>query len=152
MPTMSKKKSKELRGHKLIELLHFVYLHNRFSKEKIAISSLKRTVGYSTGGIYNAFESGYLEKKNDEVYLTEKGRKYVEEHILERYTVFNPIGYFFIFLGFMLIFQWFQWTYTGEIMIFEWYVGVLIIGFGFFLRFFLMRLTYWFMKLKMKNR
>ncbi len=53
----------DLRGDKLKDLIFFVYLHNRYSKDKIKVADLKKIFGYSSGGvIYHHLDSSVLHK------------------------------------------------------------------------------------------
>jgi hypothetical protein len=142
-----KKKEEKLRGDKLRELIILVYFNNKYDKDKNRISWLKEKLGYSTGGLYSALdESGYFERKHDEINLTEKGINYLNKHILPQYTVFNPISNFFIILGFVFLLQWYFWTYTNTPMIIPWYSALMTIAIGLIIRFSFMRISYWIMK------
>lgn len=141
---LKRRKNEKLRGDKLRDLILLVYLNNKYGGEKIKLSWLKEKLGYSTGGLYSALdESGYFERKGDEIRLTEKGEAYLREHILPQYTVFYPIGNFLIILGLVLLLQWYFWTYLQTPIIFQWYSAVMVIAGGIILRVFLMRLVYW---------
>jgi len=143
---LKRRKNEKLRGDRLRDLILLVYLNNKYGGEKIKLSWLKEKLGYSTGGLYSALdESGYFERKGDEIRLTEKGKAYLREHILPQYTVFYPIGNFLIILGLVLLLQWYLWTYLHTPMIFQWYSAVIVIAGGIILRVFLMRLVYWVM-------
>lgn len=149
---MSEKKEKKLRGDKLRELILLVYFNNKYDKDKNRVPWLKEKLGYSTGGLYNALDnSGYFERKKDEINLTEKGTNYLNKHILPQYTVFYPIGNFLIILGLVLLFQWYLWTYANTPMIFQWYSASIIIAGGIIIRVFFMRLSYWIMRKKKGN-
>jgi len=143
---MPKKKDESVGGDKLRNIIYYVYLHNRFSNDKIKVADLKKTVGYSTGGVYYAFESEYLEKKNDEIFLTPKGEKYVKEKILPQFSIYKSMSNVLLVLGGVFLLQWFEWNYLNFPLILEWYVAFIIIGLGLFLRFFTLRLSYWVMR------
>ena len=150
---MNKGKQEKLKGDKLRELILLVYFNNKYDKSKNKISWLKENLGYSTGGLYSALDySGYFERKGDEINLTEKGSSYLKREILPHYTVFNPIGNFFIMIGLFLLFQWYLWTYSKTLLIFQWYSALLIIAGGIVVRFFFMRLTYQIMKRQKQTR
>ena len=144
---MSNTEEEKLRGDKLRELILLVYFNNKYDKSKNKASWLKENLGYSTGGLYNALDnSGYFDRKADEISLTQKGVNYLNKHILPQYTVFNPVGNFFIVLGLVFLWQWFQWTYANTPIIFPWHYAVMIIAGGIIIRFFMMRINYWTMK------
>lgn len=147
---LDKRKDENLRGDKLRELILWVGLHDKFENDKIKMSFLKEKVKYhGPGGLYSAIDSsGYFDKKNDEITLSQKGVDYLKKQILPQYTVFYPIGNFFIILGLVLLLQWYLWTYVNTAMIFPWYSGIMVIAGGIAIRFFLMRLSYWMMKRK----
>jgi hypothetical protein len=139
---LTRKKDDFVRGDKLRNIIYYVYLHNKFSKDKIKVSDLKETVGYSTGGVYSAFESDYLEKKNDEISLTTKGEKYVKEKILPQFSIYKSMSNVLIVLGAVFFLQWLEWTYLHFPLIIPWHGALLIIGLALFLRFFVLRFTY----------
>ena len=133
-----------VKGDKLRDLILLVHLNNKYGKDKNEISTLKKILGYSTGGIYHALDnSGYFNKTPNEIQLTEKGEKYLNKKILPRYSIFNSIGNAFIILGFISILQWISWTYFQHAWINPWYSGLSLIVGGFILRFFILRLQYW---------
>jgi hypothetical protein len=143
---MAKKKDGLVRGDKLRNVIYYVYLHNQFSKDKIKVADLKKTVGYSTGGVYGAFESGYLEKKNDEIFLTPKGEIYVKDKILPQFSMYKSMSNVLIVLGGVFLLQWFEWAYLDFPLILPWHAAILIIGLGLFLRFFVLRLSFLIMR------
>lgn len=144
---MSEKKDEQLRSDKLRDLILIVYLNNRFDKEKNRIPWLKEKLDYSTGGLYSALDnSGYFERKTDEIVLTEKGMTYLNKHILPQHTAFYPFGNILIILGFIFLLQWIYWTYFQITMFVPWYSAVIIIAAGVLIRFFYFRFNYWFMK------
>ena len=146
---MRKKKEDRLKGDKMRDLIIMVYLNNKYDKDKNQISWLKQNLGYSTGGLYNALdESGYFERTPKEIRLTQKGANYLNKHLLPQYTVFYPIGYFLIILGFVFLFQWYFWTYAQTISIVPWYSAIMIIATGIIIRFFFLRLAHLIMKRK----
>jgi hypothetical protein len=100
-------RKKAVRGDKLRDALLFVYMHNRFSKDKIKVADLKKIVDYSAGGAYSAFESRYLEKTGDEIYVTEEGEDYVKNRILPQYDVYKSYGNILLILGFFSSFNGF---------------------------------------------
>jgi len=141
---LKRRKEEKLKGDKLRELILLVHLNNKYDREKNKIPWLKEKLGYSTGGLYNALdESGYFERKNDEIHLTEKGTNYLNRQLLPQYTVFYPIGNFLITLGLVFLLQWYLWTYAHTPMIFQWYSAVMVIASGIVIRFFFLRIVYW---------
>lgn len=145
---MSKGEKETLKGDKLRELIHLVYLNSKYGTGKARISRLKEALGYSTGGIYNALdESGFFDRKGDEINLTSKGVEYAERTLLPYFSAFNPIAYMLMFLGTLCIFQWYLWI-SAHALIFDWHVGTVLIVGGIVLRFFLLRLVFWAHKLK----
>jgi hypothetical protein len=143
-------KTKDVRGDKLRDIIFYVYQHDQFSKDKIKVSDLKKTIGYSTGGVYGAFESGYLEKVNDEIHLTEEGQKYVKNRILPKFEIYRSYGTVLLLLGFFFFFQWFEWNCFKVPIIPEWYFVLIIAGFGIFLRFFIFRFNFFISKKRKK--
>jgi hypothetical protein len=135
-------KGKDVRGDKLRDIIFYVYQHDQFSRGKLKVSDLKKTIGYSTGGVYGAFESRYLEKVNDEIHLTEAGETYVKNRILPQFSIYKSYGTMLLLLGFFFFFQWFEWTYLQTPIIPQWYFVILIVCFGIFLRFFILRFNY----------
>lgn len=131
------------------DLILMVHLNNKYDKEKNEISWLKKNLGYSTGGLYGALdESGYFARTPKEIRLTEKGANYLNKYILPQYTVFHPLGYFLVILGFVFLFQWYVWTYAQTITIVPWYSGIMMIVTGIAVRFFFLRLVHLVMKRK----
>lgn len=143
-------RKKEVRGDKLRDAILYIYLHNKFSKEKIKVADLKKTVGYGSGGAYSAFESRYLEKINDEIRLTEEGKDYVKSRILPKFDIYKSYGNVLITLGIFFFVQWFEWTYLNVPLIPSWYFALLILILGFFLRFFILRFDFFVMKKRKK--
>lgn len=140
-------KEKEVRGDKLKDLIFYVYMHDMFSKDKIKVADLKKIVGYSTGGVYSAFESSsYITKENDEIRLTQEGEEYVKSRILPRFDIFESYGNILIMLGAFFFIQWFMWTYLNVPLIPTWYLALTVLGTGFFLRFFVLRFYFFSVK------
>jgi hypothetical protein len=149
---LSKEKEEKLGGDKLRELILLVYFNNKYDKNKNKISWLKENLGYSTGGLYNALDnSGYFERKADEINLTQKGTNYLKTQILPKYTAFYPVGNFLIILGIVFLWQWLLWTYANTPVIIPWYSATMVIVGGTIIRFFLMRLNYWIMRNRKSN-
>jgi len=145
---MSKGEKETLKGDKLRELIHLVYLNSKYGTGEARISRLKEALGYSTGGIYNALdESGFFDRKGDEIHLTIRGVEYAEKTLLPYFSAFNPIAYMLMFLGTLCILQWYLWS-LARTLIFDWRVGTILIVGGIVLRFFLLRLVFWAHKLK----
>jgi hypothetical protein len=143
-------RKKAVRGDKLRDVLLYVYMHNRFSKDKIKVADLKKIVEYSPGGAYSAFESSYLEKTGDEIHLTEEGKDYVKNRILPQFNIYKSYGNVLLLLGFFFFFQWFEWTYLNVPVIPSWYFALMIFGFGLFLRFFILRFNFYVTKKRKK--
>jgi hypothetical protein len=145
---LGNRKEKNLRGDKLRELILWVHLHNKYEKDKIRMSFLKEKVGYqSPGGLYSAIDtSGYFDRKNDEIILTEKGVNYLNKRILPQYQAFNPVGNFLIVLGLTFLLQWYFWTYLNNPLVIPWYSALICVASGIAVRVFFMRIGYWIMK------
>ena len=144
-------KKKEVRGDKLRDMIFAVYLHNSFSKDRMKVADLKRIVGYSTGGFYSALESsGYFTQENNKINLTQEGKEYVKDEISPRFDIFKSFGNYLFMLGFFFLAQWAFWTYLKVAMIPEWYWTLLIFGCAFFLRFLVLRFSYFMMKRRKK--
>ncbi len=151
---MSDKKEsrKKVRGDLLRELIFLVYLRNKYdAKPDVRISTLKKLLGYSAGGIDYALKySGFFEIHLDQVKLSEKGKEYVKRELLPQYRILNPIGYFFILMGVLIFLQWYMATYLNRVIFFDWWTGISIIIIGLILRFFLLPLIYWTLKIQRK--
>ena len=145
---MSEKK--KIRGDLLRELIFFVYLRNKYDvKRDVEVSMFKRLLGYSSGGIDYALKySGFFEIEKGMVKLSKKGRDYVKRELLPQYRIFNPIGYFFMLFGVLIILQWYAFTYLDVVITFDLWAGLLLILVGFVLRFFLLPLIYWALKIQ----
>jgi hypothetical protein len=150
---LGSKKEENLRGDKLRELILWVYLHNKYEKDKIRMSFLKEKVGYrGPGGLYSAINSsGYFDKERDEITLTEKGVEYLNRKILPSYKAFDPVGNFLIVLGLVFLLQWYVWTYQHSPLIIPWYSAIICVVVGIVVRFYFMRIGYWIMKHSKKN-
>jgi hypothetical protein len=143
-------KKKDVKGDKLRNVMFFVYLHEKFSKDKIKVADLKKTIGYSTGGIYSAFESDYLEKEQDKIHLTEEGEDYVTRRILPQFDVYRSYGFVLIIFGLFFFLQWFLWVYARYPMIPSWWFPLMLLAFGLFLRFFALRFDFILIKRRKK--
>lgn len=141
-----------IRGDKLRDLILLVYLNDKYGLGKrVEVSKLKRFLGYSTGGIYNALdESGYFARKGDEILLSDKGEKYVRKELMQWYRVLYPTGYLIVFLGIILVAHWYLYTYHNVFLLFDWSVGFACIAGGLTVRFALPALTYWYLKITKK--
>jgi len=146
------KKRTLIRGDKMRELLLLVYLNNKYGLgTKIEISKLKQLLDYSQSGIYSALdESGYFDRKGDEIRLSEEGEKYVKKEIMPLYNPFKTIGYFFIFVGLVLILQWYLLAFYGITLFLNWYPGAALIVGGLIFRFALLPTDYWLLKVSRK--
>jgi hypothetical protein len=141
---------KAVRGDKLRDLLLFIYMNDRFSKDKIKVADLKKIASYSTGGAYSAFESPYIEKTGDEIHLTEEGKGYVKDRILPQYNVYKSYGNVLIFLGSFFLLQWFEWTYLKFPLIPSIYFAMIVLALGLFVRFFILRFNFYITKRRKK--
>jgi hypothetical protein len=139
-----------LRGDKRRDVLLYVYMHNKFSKEKIRVADLKKIGDYSPGGMYSAFESPYIVKNGEEIRLTEEGKQYVEERILPRYDIYRSYGNMMLLIGFFLAFQWFEWNFMHTQMEPSIYLPAILLGTGLFLRYFVLRFSYFVTKRRKK--
>ena len=138
-----------IRGDKLRDLILLVYLNNKYGLgTAIRPSKVRRFLGYSTGGFYNALdESGYFIKKGDEIQLSSKGERYAQMELMVPFRVFNPIAYFLMFFGIILIVHWYLYTFYKTFLPFDWTVGIAFTVVGLFLRFALPFFVYWFLKI-----
>jgi len=144
------KRKEMIRGDKLRELIFFVYLNSKYGTGVVDIPKLKETLGYSTGGIYNALdESGYFTRKGDEVSLTSKGAEYFKEKHMPYYSMVNPLSGLLIVLGTLALTRSLLETFTGiSLVLFNWQSGLALLAGGITLRFFFLRLMFYFMKLR----
>lgn len=118
-------------------------MNNKYGKGKNDIPGLKEALGYSTGGIYSALDSsGYFERKPEGILLSQKGQQYLESKVLPQYSMYKIIGYAILFLAFVFIFQWFDWIYLKQYLVFPWYSDLSIVALGVILSFFMLRLKY----------
>jgi hypothetical protein len=141
------KREEKLRGDKLRDLILLVYLNNKYGKGSNEIPALRETLRYSVGGIYSALDSsGYFERKTDRIELTEKGEEYLKSKILTQYSLINSVSNMLILLGFVFLVQWIDWNYAHYALILPWYSCLILLGCGLFIRFFTLRLNYWFIK------
>jgi hypothetical protein len=148
-----REKEEKLKGDKLRELLLLVYLNNKYDRDKNKLPWLKEKLGYSTGGLYSALDnSGYFERKNDDINLTQKGTDYLKRHLLPQFTAFNPIGTFLIILGFVFLWQWYFWTFMNTYIVIPWYSGVVTVATGLVIRLFFMRLGYWIIRSRKQEK
>lgn len=149
---MTRGKKEKIRGDMLRELIFLVYLRNKYDqKPDVRVSTLKNLLGYSAGGINYALNySGFFEAKGDVIGLSKKGEDYVKRELLPHYKNFAPIGYFLILLGSLLILQWYMFVNFNVSIIFGWEAGVLLIIGGLVLRFWLLPLLYWALKIQKK--
>jgi hypothetical protein len=141
------KSEEKLRGDKLRDLILSVHLNNKYGKGNNEIPALREILGYSVGGIYNALDSsGYFRRKPDRIELTIKGEEYLKNKILPQYSIINSVSNVLIVLGFVFLIQWIEWNYLDYPLILPWYSWLTLVGGGFFIRFFTLRLNYWFIK------
>lgn len=145
------KKNEKLRGDKIRDLILLIYLNEKYGGSKVRLPTLRKTLGYSQSGIYSALdESGYFERKGDVITLSEKGQSYVKKQWIPYYSAFNPFGYFLILVGFLLFLSWYLRVYHGALLIFDWYQGIIVIIGGLIIRFALLRMLFWTLKLEKK--
>ena len=149
---MRRGKKEKVRGDMLRELIFLVYLRNKYDlKPEVRVSTLKSLLGYSAGGIHYALNySGFFETKGDKIKLSQKGEDYVRRELLPHYKTFAPVGYFLILLGFLFILQWYMFAEFNVSIIFGWEAGLLLIIGGLVLRFWLLPLLYWALKILKK--
>jgi len=149
---MSDDKKERLRGDLLRELLFFIYLRKKYdTTQSVKISTLKNLFGYSAGGIDYALKySGFFETKGNEISLSKKGEEYVERTLLPQYKILNPVAYLLIFMGALIVLQWYAYTYFNTTIIFDWWSGLLLIIAGLLLRFWLLPIIYWLLKILKK--
>jgi hypothetical protein len=138
------KTEKELRGDKLRDLILLVYLNNKYGHGNEDVEKLREIVGYnSPGGIYSVLNSsGYFKKAVNGVELTDKGKKYLNKKILTPFTISNYVGAVLMLMGFVFLFQWFEWTYYQFLVIIPLEVALLTITGGFIIRFFMLKINY----------
>ena len=150
---MGDRNEEDLRGDKLRELILWVYLHNKYEKDPIKMSFLREKVGYrSPGGLYSAINSsGYFDRRNDEITLSESGLDYLSKRILPQYKAFDPVFNFLIILGMVFLVQWYFYMYLKNPMVIPWYSAIICIAVGVVAKVFFMRIGYWFMKRSKKN-
>lgn len=130
----------------------FIHLNNEYGRSnEFNISELKRFIGYSQGGIYNALDnSGYFFRKGTTISLSQKGKNYVQKELMTPFKNFYSVSYLLLYLGLIFLIHWYLYTQFDIYLFFDWQVGVgLLIG-GFLLRFTLPRLTYFALLLKKK--
>jgi len=146
------KRKERVRGDMLRELIFLVYLRNKYDlKPDVKVSTLKSLLGYSAGGIDYALKySGFFETAGDKIKLSKKGEDYVRRELLPHYKTFAPVGYFLIVLGVLFILQWYMSANFNVSIIFGWESGVLLIIGGLVLRFWLLPLLYWVLKILKK--
>lgn len=139
-----------IRGDKLRDLILLVYLNNKYGLgTKVDVSKLKDYIGYTRTGLATALsESAYFIRKGDEITLTDAGERYVKKVWMPYYRAFNPIAYFFIFLGLILLTQWYLLTYNKILLSVDWYAGVALIAGGLLIRFALLPASYWLLKFR----
>lgn len=138
-----------IRGDKLRDLILLVYLNNKYGLgTAIRPSKLRQYLRYSTGGFYNALdESGYFTRKGDEIQLSSKGERYARMELMSQFRAFNPIAYFLVFFGIVLMAHWYLYTFYKTFLFFDWTVGMSFTILGLVLRFALPFFVYWFLKI-----
>jgi len=142
---------KRLKGDKLRELILLVHLNEKYGSGNVRISRLKKTLDYSTGGIYNALdESGYFKHKGDVITLSNKGHEYIKKQWVRYFSIVNPLSYFIIIVGALLFLSWYLKVYHNAFLVFNWYQGIVVIIAGLIIRFGLMRLMFWTLRAQKK--
>ena len=138
----------KIRGDQLRELIFLVYLRNKYEKGENKIKDLQEIVGYnSPGGIYGVLNSsGYFRKTLDGIELTEKGEKYLNKQILTPFGIANYVGILMMIMGTVFLIQWIAWSYYQFSVIVPLQGALLAIGGGIVIRFFMLRINYWFIK------
>ena len=149
---MGRGRKERVRGDMLRELIFLVYLRNKYEREPdVRVSILKSLLGYSAGGIDYALNySGFFETEGNKIRLSKKGEDYVRRELLPHYRTFAPVGYFLIVLGVLFILQWYMSANFNVSIIFGWESGLLLIVGGLLLRFWLLPLLYWALKIQKK--
>ncbi len=149
---MRREEKEKVRGDMLRELIFLVYLRNKYDlKPEVRVSTLKSLLGYSAGGINYAINfSGFFETKGDKIKLSKKGEDYVRRELLPPYKAFNAVGYFLVLLGSLIVLQWYMFENFHDPIIFGWESGLLLIVGGLVLRFWLLPLLYWALKIRKK--
>ena len=133
-------------------MILLVYLNDRYGiGKKLEIPKLKNFTGYSTGGLYSALDdSGYFERKRDEITLTDKGERYDKKELTRQLTILYPLCYFLILFGIIMIGHWYLLTYHNTLLLFNWPVGFSLVLGGLLIRFVLPALGLWILKLRKK--
>lgn len=145
------KREQKLRGDRIRELVLLIYLNERYGRSRVKISTLKKTLGYSAGGIYNALDgSGYFQRKGDLVTLSEKGQEYVKRNWIPYFQVVNPFSYVLMLFGSILLIEWYLINYHNMMLVFDWYQGITLIAVGLALRFGFSRMMYLSLRLRKK--
>lgn len=143
--------SKELRlkGDLQRELLFLIYLQNKYEKDNLTTSTLRRMAGYrGSGGIYSAINSlknaGFVEEKNGNLTPTLKGKKYVKDNFLYTFDVIGMFGFLLIFIGLVFAYQWaMKVLFNIDIGLASPTPIIVFIAVGLFLRYGFLRLFYW---------
>lgn len=141
-----------IKGDKLHELMLLVHLNSKYGLgTTLKLFKLKKFLDYSPGGLYGALEgSGYFSRKGDEIELSDKGERYVNRKLMAQLRALYSISYFLLFFGIVLIVHWHSYTYHKIFLIFPWTVGLSFIGVGLLIRFGLLPLGYWLLKVRRK--
>lgn len=129
-----------------------VHLNNRYGLgTRMDDSRLAQFLDYSRTGLRTAIdESGYFVRKGAEITLSEKGEIYVKRELLRPYRAVNPIGYLLVFIGSLILVQWYLLSYHKTLLILDWSVALPIIVCGLLVRFALLPMSYWFLKILKK--
>ena len=126
-----------LRGEKLIDLLVYLCLKDRY-EGKCSISDLKRMIGYgSPGGIHNALnvlkDQGYIKRERVDFVCTDKGRQKVAR-LIAPYNIISLLGWVLMILGIYSILTYF--FMVTEILVDAFFLittGISLIAGGIFL-------------------
>lgn len=138
-----------IRGDIERELLFLIYLQNKYEKDRITTSTLRRMAGYkSSGGIYDAINSlknaGFVKEKDGMLTPTPKGEKYVKDNFLSTFDVIGMFGFLLIFIGLVFAYQWaMKLLFNIDVVLMAPIPAVVFITAGLFLRYGFLRVYYW---------
>ena len=116
----------------------------------MTMSKIKNTLDYeSIGAVHDVVKnSGFFMQEGDEIRLSEEGMEYVKGRILPYFSAFNPISYFLVIIGILVLLQWYLRVYANIPIAFDWYAGLALVLGGLILRFLFYRILFWAMKLR----
>ncbi len=144
-----KSKESRLRGDIKRELLFLIYLQDKYEKDGITTSTLRRMVGYKgSGGIYSAINSlknaGFVEEKDGNLKPTPRGERYVKDNFLYAFDIIGMFGFLLIFVGLIFLYQWVMKVVLNIDIAFTSPIPtVIFIASGLFLRYGFLRFFFW---------